>query len=32
MVPGHHFDPYDGACFEQAAKAARDFFAEHLRP
>jgi fermentation-respiration switch protein FrsA (DUF1100 family) len=32
MVPGHHFDPYDDSCFEQAANAARDFFAQHLRP
>jgi fermentation-respiration switch protein FrsA (DUF1100 family) len=30
MVPGHHFDPYDDPCFEQAANAARDFFVQHL--
>jgi hypothetical protein len=30
MVAGHHFEPYDGAEFLQAPKAARDFFAKHL--
>jgi alpha-beta hydrolase superfamily lysophospholipase len=30
MVIGHHFTPYAGAGFEQASKAARDFFARYL--
>jgi alpha-beta hydrolase superfamily lysophospholipase len=32
MVEGHHFVPYDPPAFEQAAGAARDFFALHLGP
>jgi len=30
IVVGHHFVPYDGDGFRQAAGAARDFFAKHL--
>jgi hypothetical protein len=30
MIAGHHFAPYEGAGFVQAANAARDFFAKHL--
>jgi fermentation-respiration switch protein FrsA (DUF1100 family) len=30
QIEGHHFVPYAGAAFEQAAGAARDFFLQHL--
>jgi fermentation-respiration switch protein FrsA (DUF1100 family) len=30
ILPGHHFDAYVDDGFEQAAGAARDWFAEHL--
>lgn len=31
LIEGHHFDPYEGAGFEQAARAAREFLLEHLK-
>lgn len=30
IIPGGHFDAYEGDIFEQASGAARDFFARHL--
>jgi uncharacterized protein len=32
LLPGHHFDAYTGPGFEQASRAAREWFVQHLIP